>query len=456
VTSPVRVVIYLRISLDAVGLGLAVERQREECMRLIRERGWQFVREYADNSISASKRTTLRPAYEQMVSDFEAGEFDAIVCYDLDRLTRQPRQLEDWCEAAEEKGLKLVTANGEADLSNYNGRTFARIKASIARGEMEAKSARQKAAHVQRAQMGKPWANRRPFGFLDGGSEHHPEEAPILAGIYNDILMGAAQTNICSTLNQSGVTTTQGNQWRQSSLRQLLLNPRNAGLRARHGVIVGQGLWQPIVTEDVWRAACNIVTSHPLVGHRGSLHLLSGLLTCGLCGSPMTTGYTSRKVRMYRCTDCKRVGRNADNVDEWIAAVVTARLNRPDADRLLVDNNAPNVTGLQDEVRRLEAVLEENTKMRGSGDMSVAEWKTAKVRTSELIEATRAKITKNTSAAILEPLVNAPDAAIVWQTQPVDRRRAVIGTLARIVVNPTRKGAKFNPDDIDVQWRIDA
>jgi len=168
----------------------------------------------------------------------------------------------------------------------------------------------------------------------------------------------------------------------------------------------------------------------------------------------MTTGYTSRKVRMYRCTDCKRIGRNADNLDEWIAAVVTARLNRPDADRLLVENNTPDVERLQDEIRRLETVLEENNQMRGSGDMSVAEWKSAKLRNTDLIEATRAKITKNTSAAILEPLVNAPDAAVVWQTQPVDRRRAVIGTLARIVVNPTRKGARFNPDDIDINWKV--
>jgi hypothetical protein len=39
------------------------------------------------------------------------------VCWDLDRLTRQPRQLEDWIDAATDNGLKLTTANGEADLA---------------------------------------------------------------------------------------------------------------------------------------------------------------------------------------------------------------------------------------------------------------------------------------------------------------------------------------------------
>ena len=93
-----------------------------------------------------------------MVADYKGGLFDAIVVWDLDRLTRQPRQLEDWIEAAKERGLKLVTANGEADLTVDAGRMFARIKAAVARQESERKSARQTAAAKQRAEKGRPAA----------------------------------------------------------------------------------------------------------------------------------------------------------------------------------------------------------------------------------------------------------------------------------------------------------
>ena len=61
---------------------------------------------------------------------------------DVDRLTRQPSQLEEWIDRAEEHGLKLVTSNGDADLSTDGGRMFARIKAAVARGEVERKGAR--------------------------------------------------------------------------------------------------------------------------------------------------------------------------------------------------------------------------------------------------------------------------------------------------------------------------
>src|ERR1700761_4646285 len=119
---PRKAVVYLRQSLDRAGDELAVNRQREDCLRIARERGWTITAEYVDNSVSASDRWVSRPSYDEMVRDYQQGGFTTIICWDLDRLTRQPRQLEDWIEAAESRGLAIVTANGEADLSTDGGR----------------------------------------------------------------------------------------------------------------------------------------------------------------------------------------------------------------------------------------------------------------------------------------------------------------------------------------------
>lgn len=77
--------------------------------------------------------------------------FDAIVCCGLDGLNRQPRRLEDWIDAAELRGLALVTADGDADLCIDGGDTYPRIKAAVASAEMERKGTRQSAAQLQRA-----------------------------------------------------------------------------------------------------------------------------------------------------------------------------------------------------------------------------------------------------------------------------------------------------------------
>ncbi len=67
--------IYLRISLDRTGEELGVDRQREDCEEIARQRGWRVVETYVDNSISASKRKVRRPSYDRMVADHAAGKF---------------------------------------------------------------------------------------------------------------------------------------------------------------------------------------------------------------------------------------------------------------------------------------------------------------------------------------------------------------------------------------------
>ena len=158
--------------------GLAIDRQREDCENLVRFRRWEVVETYVDQSKGATDRTAIRPDYDRMVADYQYGRFDAIICYDLDRLTRQPRQLEDWIDAAELRGLALVTANGDADLSTDGGRMYAHIKAAVARAEMERKSARQSAAQRQRAMQGRAPKGMRPPGYaVDGEMILHEAEA---------------------------------------------------------------------------------------------------------------------------------------------------------------------------------------------------------------------------------------------------------------------------------------
>ena len=101
-------------------------------------------------------QANTQPSSECIVTDYEAGLLDSIVCYDMDRLTRQPRELEDWIDRAEQRGLLLVTANGDADLSTDGGRMYARIKVAVAHGEVEQKGARQSCAQRQRAEQGRP------------------------------------------------------------------------------------------------------------------------------------------------------------------------------------------------------------------------------------------------------------------------------------------------------------
>lgn len=92
-------VIYARISRDAEGTQLGVTRQLEDCRKAAITRGWPVVEEYVDNDVSATKAKP-RPQYERMMTDLASGRAGALIVWDVDRLTRNPRELEDVIDLA--------------------------------------------------------------------------------------------------------------------------------------------------------------------------------------------------------------------------------------------------------------------------------------------------------------------------------------------------------------------
>src|SRR5690625_4025976 len=113
--APTRAAIYARISSDD-GTALGVGRQIADCEREAQRRGWVIADRYIDNDVSAS-RGAPRPEYQRMLTDVRAGRLGAVVVWDVDRLTRTMRELEDVIDFANHRGLALASVGGEIDLS---------------------------------------------------------------------------------------------------------------------------------------------------------------------------------------------------------------------------------------------------------------------------------------------------------------------------------------------------
>jgi hypothetical protein len=145
---------------------------------------------------SARHRGKKRPAYERMLADIREGRVGAVVCWHLDRLHRQPIELERFVELADTHRVALATVTGDVDLSTDDGRFMARIMGAVARKEIERKRARQLRAAQQKAEQGRPqW--RKAFGYLDDGS-HQPDPvtAPLVAEAYRAVLAGGSISDI--------------------------------------------------------------------------------------------------------------------------------------------------------------------------------------------------------------------------------------------------------------------
>ena len=178
-----RAAIYTRISDDQAGRGLGVARQLEDCQALAERHGWEVVKHYDDNDISAysGKR---RPGFEAMLEAMAAGEFDALLCFHTDRLYRNMRDLERVIDVADARQIQIRTVQGgDLDLSTSAGRMIARILGSVARQESEHSGERRKRANVQRAASGDWSVARRPFGYTLKGEPLEPEATAVRQAI---------------------------------------------------------------------------------------------------------------------------------------------------------------------------------------------------------------------------------------------------------------------------------
>lgn len=471
-----RTAIYLRQSRDAEGNELAIDRQRDGCLKLCKTKGWNDVREYPDNDRSASNGK-VREQYQLMLKDIAAGRVARVVVWDLDRLHRQPIELEHFMQLADTRQLALATVTGDVDLATDNGRLFARIKGAVAMAEVERKSARQRTAAEQRAtgdEGGRPWWPQRPFGFdadpdpvtgrwwtakrnptVYNKIRKHPVEAKLLKQAYKDFLAGTPLYAIAARWNQAGVKTPRGNKWSGSRVRELLLLARNAGLREFRGEVVGKGAWPAIVTEDDWRRAHTKITdpSRRTGPFHGRKYLLSGIARCGACDGLFTSHISARGKRQYACNSCRRVSRDGLKLDALITETVVRRLAREDAVELLrppVDE--VDTAALREERRALRDKLKQLGKDFATAPPEFTQAALAEInaRLGEI----DAILTDPGKAAIFEDVIGAEDVGAAFEGLDLGRQRTIVDALLKVTVNPVGKGARvFSPDGIDVEWK---
>ena len=446
---------YLRQSLDATGDELAVQRQRADCLRLAAERGWEIVGEYVDNSVSASDARKVRPGYDRLVADFAAGAFSALICWDLDRLTRQPRQLEDWIDAAADRGLRLVTANGEADLSTDGGRMYARVKAAVARAEIERKSARQRAAAAQRAERGRPPMGPRLTGYTSDGTVVEDEAAVVLR-VFELFAGGDSLKSLAAWLAETGVPTRRGGRWNPSTVATILRNPRYAGRAIYDGKPTGKpGAWEAIVKPELFdRVQWKLDDPRRASNGEGTdrRYLGSGLYRCGACDRPVNS-HTGQR---YRCPDGCLI-RSSHPIDALVCDIVRTRLAQPDlAELLLPAADAETLRVLNATIDAKVARIEQVEHDYDAGDIDGRRYRVATEKARAELAAARGQLARLTGGAgAAEEVLFGDDPAASFDAAPLMIRRSVIDLLMQVRVLSAPRGRKgFDPETVKIEWRM--
>ena len=466
-STPTTAAIYARISSDPEHDQLGVTRQLEDCRALADRRGWQVLDEYVDDDKGAWAGKP-RPQYRRMLGDIEDGQVGAVVVWHTDRLTRHPRELEQYIEACEPRGVATeAVTSGVINLATADGRLMARILGAVARNESDAKSRRIRRKHEELAQAGKlAGGGSRPYGYLADRRTVDADEAAIVREAVERILAGDSLRSLANDLNARGISTVSGAPWKQQVLRRMLLSARISGQRAHHGEIVAPGEWAAIVTPEQ-TAALGALLSDPARRTNRAVrrYLLTGLLRCARCQSKLVARPRGDGSRRYICAKgpglpgCGGVAILAETLELFIVEAVLHRLDSPALAATLDGAGAPSelLSAARIEAETSGRELDQLAAAYGERQIGWTEFLAARKPIEARIDAAKRTLARHSRASAVLPYVGASSKLReAWPELSLSRQRAVVAAvLDRAVIGRAKPGrTSFDEDRVEPVWRV--
>lgn len=457
--------IYGRLSLAIMGDTAKVDDQLNIGRRLLESYPAPVVVDprhiFRDDSKSAWRRDRKRPGWNALLE--VVHELDLLAIYHGDRLTRQPRDMEDLLDIGKETGLRLLSPTGQYNLADPDHQMMLRWMVARAVNEVDNLSRRMKAGHERRRRDGivrKGGRGGRPYGFEADGVTHRPDEVALLREAAERILAGEGAGVICRDWNARGFRTVTGGRWAHGTVKKMLLRPRVAGLMPDGESKAG---WAPLLDDDPvkarerWEAVCAVLEGRAAAfayTTNARAHLLSGWATCGPCENPQVIRHNARGKQLlgYGCNmpGCRKTHRAQPYLDAYVTGHVLELLS--DAE-FIAELAAPADEGAAAEITELEArkaAAEESLARLVDNPHVKPELLAESIAGfAERIADKRRAIAMSARSRLL--LEYAGIGEETFAGLPLGTRRALVQATYRVVVWPVaKKGPGFETDTIDL------
>lgn len=439
----------------------------EDCRAEAERRGWQVAEEYVDDDVSAYSGK-VRPAYERMLADLAEGRRDGVIVWHMDRLHRRPAELERFVDTCTRAGVRdVVTLSGDIDLAKGDGLLMARLLAAVAANESDSKRRRGARKALEIAQSGRPlMGGPRPFGFEQDRVTHNPAEAAVIRDLAARALAGETLTSLATSLQRDGVKTVGGKEWRTSTVRNVLTSPRMWGERVHRGQVIGAATWEPILTpEQGERLRRSLLDPARRTNRTARRYLLTGMLRCGKCGKVMNST-PKNGVRRYGCVmgpdahGCGGVFIYAEMLEAFICQAVLYRLDSPEMHQVLTGSGANDeaTRTLADAIQADTDRLDDLAAMWSDGEISRAEWRTARTRLQARLEANRRAFARLTHRdAVADYIGRGDELRHQWDGLNLSRQVAIVkAVLGHATILPATVPGRhgLDPSRVVPEWRV--
>ncbi len=352
----IRIALYARKS-KFTGKGESVQNQVSICKKYVAEHfqdeKWELS-VYIDEG--ASGKNMDRPEMKKMMQDIEADKIDLLICYRLDRVSRNVRDFSNLIGQLTERKKEFISVKEAFDTRNPMGRAMMMISSVFSQLERETIAERISDNMYALAKTGRWLGGSTPLGFeskqvtagdmADKKRSHFilaqvPEEAEMVKLIYAKYRELGSLTKLEEFLMTANYHTRNGKYYGRYVLRSILTNPvyctadshawdflkeegygiyaEKALFNGKYGLIaynknngqkkqrqnpveewiVSVGEHPGIIDSKDWILAQKKIKANSKLSYRSpqkSNALLSGIVRCACCGSFMRPK-SSRKAK---------------------------------------------------------------------------------------------------------------------------------------------------------------
>ncbi|NML10676.1 recombinase family protein [Sphingobium sp. AR-3-1] len=346
-----RIALYARYSSDQQSAA-SIEDQLRICRERAEREGWHVVHSYQDAAISGASMI-LRPGIQSLLQDAQAGKFDIVIAEALDRVSRDQADVATLYKHLQFARVPLVTL-AEGEISELHVGLKGTMNALFLK-DLAKKTHRGQRGRVEKGfsagPVGYGYRNVRRLSsegeLVRGECKIEPLEGSVVNRIFREFAAGKSPRAIARDLNAEGVAGPAGRAWSDTTMigkrcqgvgilnnelyaglrvwnhKHYLKDPRTGGRISRTNPesewirvempqlrIVSDDLWQAVKDRQdalAVRYKSTIDGVHATQASRMHLarrpvHLLSGLIECGLCGGKIGVAVNGR----YGCLNHHR------------------------------------------------------------------------------------------------------------------------------------------------------
>ena len=220
------------------GKGDSIENQIQLCMDYSKSIGIKEFLVYEDEGFSGGNID--RPQFKKMMQDAKDKKFDCLVCYRLDRISRNVSDFSTLIEKLNKLEISFISIKEQFDTSTPMGRAMMFISSVFAQLERETIAERIKDNMYELARSGRWLGGKTPHGFtskkisfLDENLkersmyqlEVNDEQMEIVKLIFNKYLELRSLSQLYKYVYHNGIKGPRGGKFDPSSLSGILRNP---------------------------------------------------------------------------------------------------------------------------------------------------------------------------------------------------------------------------------------